>query len=290
MKIVKILGGLGNQMFQYALAIALKKHFTNEEVKLDIHCFNGYNKHEGFEIDRVFGNKFRLASYGDIAKVAYPYFNFQIWRICSRILPNRQYMFSEDTSFRIMPEVVDNPNYKYFDGYWQHEEYFKNSYNDIVNAFSFKDFDDERNKNLAYRLNKMNSISIHVRRGDYVNDKLFNETCGITYYKNAIKEINKRTTVELFCIFSDDILWCKENIESLMNGKKTIYVDWNKGIDNYRDMQLMTICKHNIIANSSFSWWGAWLNQNAEKIVIAPQMWYNSNNKISPVAKDWMKI
>lgn len=289
MKIVKIIGGLGNQMFQYALAIALKKNFT-EEVKLDIHCFKGYRKHQGFEIDKVFGNKFDLASYSDTAKVAYPYFNFQSWRFGSRILPNRQHMISENTAFRIMPQAIDNPNYKYYDGYWQHEEYFKNSNEDILNAFKFKNFQDERNKELASRLTDKNSVSVHIRRGDYINDKLFKGTCGIDYYKKAIEEINKKTIPELFCIFSDDILWCKKNIEPFLGDIETIYVDWNTGNDNYKDMQLMTKCKHNIIANSSFSWWGAWLNNSKDKIVIAPKKWYNTNIKVSPAAYSWIKL
>ena len=290
MKIVKIIGGLGNQMFQYALAIALKKNFTDEEVKLDIHGFNGYTKHQGFEIGNVFGNEFKLASYSDIAKVAYPYFNFQLWRIGSRILPDRQHMISEDTSFKIMPEVMISPNYKYYDGYWQHEEYFNDIHDDILAAFKFKEFKDKRNKALADRLTDINSVSIHIRRGDYINDKLFKGTCGIEYYKNAIDEINKMTVPALFCIFSNDILWCNKNIEPLLNGKEAIYVDWNTGSDYFRDMQLMTKCKHCIIANSSFSWWGAWLNNNNDKIVIAPRTWYNTYEKVSPATNDWLKL
>ena len=290
MKIVKIIGGLGNQMFQYALAIALKKNFTDEEVKLDVHCFNGYTKHQGFEIDDVFGNQFELASYSDIAKVAYPYCNFQLWRIGNRILPNRRYMICEDIAFNIMPEVITSPNYKYYDGYWQHEEYFHDIKDDILAAFKFQEFKDKRNKALADRLTDINSVSIHIRRGDYINDKLFKGTCGIEYYQNAIDEINKRTVPKLFCIFSNDILWCKKNIEPLLNGKETIYVDWNTGSDNFRDMQLMTICKHCIIATSSFSWWGAWLNNNNDKIVIAPKIWYNTNKKVSPATNSWIKL
>lgn len=290
MKIVKIIGGLGNQMFQYALAMALKKNFTEEEVKLDIHCFKGYRKHQGFEIDKVFGNKFNLASYCDTAKVAYPYFNFQSWRFGSRILPNRRYMISEDTTFRMMPQAIINPNYKYYDGYWQHEEYFEDIHQDIVNAFKFKEFEDKRNKDLAIRLSDNNSVSIHIRKGDYIKDRLFKGTCGIEYYQKAIDEINKKTVPALFCIFSDDIHWCKENIEPLLNGKETIYVDWNTGHENYRDIQLMTKCKHNIIANSSFSWWGAWLNNSNGKIVIAPKRWYNTKEKVSPAANSWIKL
>lgn len=290
MKIVKIIGGLGNQMFQYALAVTLEKKFTDEEVKLDVHCFNGYTKHQGFEIERVFGNKFKLASYSDIAKVAYPYCNFQSWRIGSRILPDRSHMISEDKTFRIMSEIIDNPKYQYYDGYWQHEDYFKDIRKDILRTFQFKDFNDNRNKNLADKLNENNSVSLHVRRGDYLNDALFKNTCGIGYYKKAINELNKRTTPTLFCIFSDDISWCKENIEPLLNGKETIYVDWNVESDNFRDMQLMTNCRHCIIANSSFSWWGAWLNNNNDKTVIAPKIWYNTNDKISPATNDWIRL
>ena len=91
-------------------------------------------------------------------------------------------------------------------------------------------------------------------------------------------------------MFSDDINWCKNHLSQLWEGKKVVYVDWNKGKESFRDMQLMSLCKHNIIANSSFSWWGAWLNQNEKKIVIAPEKWMNKNLINDPICNDWMRV
>ena len=290
MKIVNILGGLGNQMFQYALYLALREKFKNEVVKVDRSCFKGYPLHNGFELDKIFQVDCEFANWKDLVRVSYPYLNYRCWQIGKCFLPRRKTMCIEPKNMDLKQDIFDIQHDCFYDGYWQHEEYFHDIKDDILAAFKFQEFKDKRNKALADRLTDINSVSIHIRRGDYINDKLFKGTCGIEYYKNAIDEINKLTVPALFCIFSNDILWCKKNIEPLLNGKETIYVDWNTGSDNFRDMQLMTICKHCIIANSSFSWWGAWLNNNNDKIVIAPKIWYNTNKKVSPATNDWIKL
>ena len=102
--------------------------------------------------------------------------------------------------------------------------------------------------------------------------------------------MNESVNPELYVIFSDDIQWCKENIREMVGNREVVFVDWNKGEQSFRDIQLMTLCKHNIIANSSFSWWGAWLNQNDNKVVIAPEAFVKSNVKNDPICTDWIKI
>lgn len=94
---------------------------------------------------------------------------------------------------------------------------------------------------------------------------------------------------QLYCIFSNDIGWCESNLPDLLPGKEIIYVDWNKGAESYVDMQLMSLCRHHIIANSSFSWWGAWLNRNPQKIVASPQKWLNIKSE-SPIPSNWIKL
>lgn len=94
---------------------------------------------------------------------------------------------------------------------------------------------------------------------------------------------------QLYCIFSNDIDWCESNLGDLLSGKEVIYVDWNKGADSYVDMQLMGMCRHNIIANSSFSWWGAWLNRNPQKVVVSPNKWLNIESE-SPIPRSWIKV
>ena len=121
MKIVKILGGLGNQMFQFALYKSLQQRFPEERVLIDLHCFRGYGKHRGFEIDKVFGAEYEAASWREVARVGYPYPTFQLWRIGSRLLPVRKTMLKERPDLTLEPTALTREGSTYYDGYWQHE-------------------------------------------------------------------------------------------------------------------------------------------------------------------------
>ena len=144
----------------------------------------------------------------------------------------------------------------------------------ILKAYTFPGFEDETNKDLAERLKTSNAASCHIRRGDYLKEPAMC-VCTPSYYARAIKTMNESVNPELYVIFSDDIQWCKENIREMVGNREVVFVDWNKGEQSFRDIQLMTLCKHNIIANSSFSWWGAWLNNHENKVVMAPEVWMN---------------
>ena len=102
--------------------------------------------------------------------------------------------------------------------------------------------------------------------------------------------MNEKVNPDLYVIFSDDIQWCRENLSSIIGNREVVFVDWNKGEQSFRDIQLMTLCKHNIIANSSFSWWGAWLNQNENKVVVAPEAFTKGNPINDPICIDWIKV
>ena len=149
----------------------------------------------------------------------------------------------------------------------------------------------EKNKNILEEIKKRNSISIHIRRGDYVNDinakKILGDNCNLLYYQKAIEYIYSVITSPFFYIFSDEPEWVKNNFSFLEN---SLIIDWNKGKDSWQDMMLMSHCKHNIIANSSFSWWGAWLNNNNNKIVIAPKKWFNTFEAPYIVPNEWIRI
>jgi hypothetical protein len=290
MKIVKIIGGLGNQMFQFALYKSLQARFAEERVLVDLHCFNGYKKHHGFEIGRVFGSSYEEATLGEVARVAYPYPNFQTWRYGSRLLPNRKSMVKEKPDFTFEPTALTRPTDTYYDGYWQHEEYFSDIRQDILQTFRFPNFTDKANKEAAAEVQSSNSVAVHIRRGDYTHDKLFHDICTLPYYERAIRHIESAVDCELFCIFSDDMDWCREHIAPLLGGKRIIYADWNTGKQSFQDIHLMSLCRHNIIANSSFSWWGAWLNENPNKIVVAPSQWMNRQGVSSPVPEHWTVI
>lgn len=289
MKIVKILGGLGNQMFQYALYLSLKEQFPHEQVKIDISCFKSYPLHNGFEINRVFAQNAPVASFKDILKVAYPYPNYRFWQVGKYILPTRKTMCVERKDFTFDATALIRQGNCYYDGYWQHEEYFCFVKETIWEAFSFPEMTDRRNTEIMQRLQTTNSVSLHIRRGDYINHPFFRGICDLDYYKRAICYMEERVAPQLYCIFSNDIDWCENNLHELLSGKEVIYVDWNNGMESYVDMQLMSLCQHNIIANSSFSWWGAWLNRNPRKIVVSPQKWMNIKAE-SPIPKSWIKL
>jgi hypothetical protein len=145
-----------------------------------------------------------------------------------------------------------------------------------------------RNLTVRDKILSSNSVSIHVRRGDYlqlINERLL--VCDSHYYERAIDEIARRIENPCFFIFSDDIEWCKIQFSYLP--EKT-FIDWNRNFNSYKDMHLMSLCKYNIIANSSFSWWAAWLNNYPQKIVIAPRLWFNDRQDLSYVPPSWIKV
>ena len=289
MKIVKILGGLGNQMFQYALAVSLKKKFPNESVKIDTSCFHGYPLHNGYELERLFNVSIPHASYREIAKLAYPFYHYRLWQIGKRILPQRQTMVSEKPNGEYDNSILSTIGSCYYDGYWQNEKYFIGVKEEIVKAFTPKNID-AKNECYAQMLSACNSVSLHVRRGDYVKNPLYGGICDEEYYVSAIKNILEQTYVEFFCVFSNDIDWCKRHLLKLVENKPIEYVDWNTKSDSYKDMYLMSHCRHNIIANSSFSWWGAWLNCNKNNIVICPRKWNNIKNAKFEIPEKWQTI
>lgn len=163
-------------------------------------------------------------------------------------------------------------------GYFQSEKYFIDYSQRIRQSFTFKNKPDELNSEMLNRIKETESISLHIRRGDYVSNLTANSEhglCSIDYYKKAVEYIKSKTESRgnrCFFLFSDDPIWVKENMMFL--GDEMVVVDFNTGEKSYEDMRLMSMCKHNIIANSSFSWWAAWLNNNPDKIVIAPDKWF----------------
>lgn len=292
MIIVKLMGGLGNQMFQYAAAkrLAVKRGTT---LKLEISLYRTEQKgltFRHFELDH-FNLKYTIAKRNDLFFIVDG--EGVKARVKRFIIPNkyRIKMIRENLSKydESILEALDNV---YLEGYWQSEKYFKDIEGIIRKEYLFKDPQKGENRKLAHMIASTESVSLHIRRGDYISDIKTNEihgACDIDYYFRAITEIEKRTANPHFFVFSDDIQWAKDN---LMINHPVVFVDHNAGHDAFEDMRLISQCMHNIIANSSFSWWGAWLNNNPEKIVVAPAKW---NNKKDVDMKDiipdgWLKI
>ncbi|QOD61748.1 alpha-1,2-fucosyltransferase [Polaribacter haliotis] len=267
MIIVRILGGLGNQMFQYAYAKALEQ--KGFDVKLDISGFKNYKLHGGYHL-----NNYKI----DL-KYASNFSNF-----LSKI---NFFQYKKEKNLLFDASLKSLKGNEYVKGYFQTEKYFKEIRTILLEQFTIAaELSTTTKKYKKQILGSHISCSLHIRRGDYVSDKKANTihgTCSLEYYKEAIELIKTENKGVQFFIFSDDISWTKENL-SLENA---IYID-HKTIP-HEDMYLMSLCNHNITANSSFSWWGAWLNKNKSKTIIAPKQWFvNKENEIA--CENWIKI
>ncbi|MBC7914366.1 MAG: alpha-1,2-fucosyltransferase [Pyrinomonadaceae bacterium] len=281
MKIIQYLGGLGNQMFQHAFYLAMRKQFNT---KADIRQFGNYKLHNGYELDKVFGIVLDQASNFQTNLYYNPEGKF-IFRKLRRVLGLKNSVYREKDEFRYDDRVFDNTS-QYYIGYWQNEQYFKSIKTQLLKEFTFKS--DLKGKNLEHKnsISNSNSIAIHVRRGDYINHPFLGNICDLGYYQQSIQTISERVENPHFYVFSNDIVWCRENIKA----DTITYVDENIKQNSFIDMQLMSLCKHQIIANSSFSWWAAWLNPNTGKIVIAPRKWINLESDIDILPQDWIQI
>lgn len=290
MVIINLVGGLGNQMFQYAAgrALSLKR---SDSLRLDISDFSNYKLHQGFELERIFNCTAEIATEADIRIILGWQYLSTIRRVVylPAMAAFRRKGIIVEPYFRYWQGIKDVPRDCYLVGYWQSEKYFENVASVIRDEFTFKLPLTNLNAEIAEQVNKLNAVSLHVRRGDYANNPDTTTThglCSLEYYQAAIKYIAGRVEQPRFFIFSDDIAWVKENLKMDFPCQ---YVAHNKGAESYNDMRLMSLCKHHIIANSSFSWWGAWLNPNADKIVVAPKRWFvNETNTEYLIPQDWV--
>lgn len=283
MIITKLIGGLGNQMFQYAAGRSLA-HANNTQLKLDI---SGYNNQKGITPRSYMLDIFNIQSnYANKTEI----YKFRGNNILLRIFKMNPYIMEKQ--FYFDPKIHIVKDNSYLDGYWHSEKYFKNIEQIIRQEFTYINKPDKTNKELIKQIDSCNSVSVHVRLGDYVEDEKTNQfhgVCRLDYYKAAITHEARQVKSPHFFVFSDDPGWCKANLHLKY---PTTYVTNNHGGKDYEDMRLMSECKHNIIANSSFSWWAAWLNQYPDKTVIAPKKWFNdkSINTRDLIPKSWIKI
>ncbi len=279
-------------MFQYAIGRALA-YRHNTELLLDTRLFKGYGLRT-FELEKVFSIKTDVATEDKIKGLI----GWKASRIGSRLLKEPRLAFLRGSNYFIEPavhyvkELCDLPGDCYITGYWQSERYFEDIKNLIRTDFSFPQPLTGYNAEIADKIQSINAVSLHVRRADYVTDRQTSNdhgTCETEYYDKAVMYISKQITSPVFFIFSDDHEWVKSNLSLKYEHH---FVSHNSGPDSYKDMHLMSLCKHHIIANSSFSWWGAWLNKNADKIVIAPDRWFLADKYDSSdhVPKDWVRL
>lgn len=267
--------GLGNQMFQYAFYKSIKKCYSQSNVKMDIFHIYGSRIHNGFELEKIFSitkeeccktDALILADYFGDHSNKYPIINF-LFRIRRLIFGKKEsYIVQEDATVFYEQVYKLNPLKSYiFRGNWINEKYFRDLKRELIDDFAFPPLQDEENKSYAQKILQAESVSVHIRRGDYLNYNFYelNEN----YYKTAESIIKENVKNPLFFLFTDDKKYVKENLTFF---EDYVIVEGNEGEDSYIDMQLMSMCKHNIIANSTFSFWGAYLNKNKNKVVIAP--------------------
>lgn len=287
-----ILGGMGNQMFQYAAGRSLAIHL-NDTCKLDLTDFDRYALHHGYELKRVFNVPVKPTTSDELRLVL----GLRRLSLVKKILRRRQFSalrgreFVIEPYFNFWPKFFSLNSGSYLHGYWQSEKYFKSIEKVIRDDFSFRKPLAGKNLLLANQIDIGNAISLHIRRGDYVTDTKTGSimsVCGRNYYERAVSYIGNQISNPIFYVFSDDMDWVRDNVRI---DYPSVYIDNNKGLDSYIDMQLMSLCKHHVIANSSFSWWGAWLNPCAEKIVVAPKVWFrNDNNDSDLIPSEWVRL
>jgi len=268
MIIIRLISGLGNQMFQYAFFLQMQQWYGKENVKLDIDTYH-WKEHNGRELDKVFHIDLKkdaapLSLSLSMADVGY--------RLKDRVLrrlrgeKHRCYAFWKNLTY---DDYGCLPKDIYLEGYWTEDRYFCNVAEKIRSIYQFSEPSDDRNRKYLSQIRNYSSVGIHVRRGDYLLYPDLFPMCSVEYYQNAINYITTAYPKQdfIFFVFSDAIDWCKNNLAFL---KKVQFINHNVKTDSYKDMMLLAACKHQIIANSTFSWWAAWLNSNPNKIVLYP--------------------
>ncbi len=291
MIILHLSGGLGNQMFQYAFGRATAKR-VGADLKLEL-SDPTLVIHNGFELARIFNIQANESIQADMQAV------LGVYRCClirnavkatglSKILRSP---YIEEPCFNFSPEMLDIADNSYINGYWQSEKYFLEIEDEIRSDFAFKLPMSQENAGIAEIIGQTNSVSLHVRRNDFANNsriKSIHGLCSLEYYQAAIRYIAERVERPKFFIFSDDVAWVKSNLKIDFPCE---YVDHNQGKESYNDMRLMSLCKHQIIANSSFSWWGAWLNPSKSKMVLAPSRWFAKPMDTSDlIPPQWVRL
>ena len=253
MIVTQIIGGLGNQMFMYAAGRRLANKLGTE-FKMDITGYRYYDLHKyGL---KIFNIKERYYDQGVEAS------NLKI---------------PQEVGFSFQPNILNLSDNTYLKGYWQSDKYFKDIADIIKKEFIVVSPISQKNSYIYTHIRDENSVSLHVRRTDYITSPpthAVHGTCGPNYYRDAVEYFKTKIGKDIhFYVFSDDIAWC----ESSLKLKNSTFVNW--GNPNYEDFRLMVSCKYHIIANSTFSWWAAWLNRDKDKIVVAPKEWFRDKSR-----------
>ena len=288
MIVVRLCGGLGNQMFQYAAGRRLA-YVRKTELVLDLSWYRhipASNTPRNYELD-----DYPIAARVTTAAEEW-WCQLHSNRVLRRVafLPRRWFNFREK-SFEFDRSVLDLPDNTYLDGYWQSHQYFDDIADLIRAEMTPSKLANPRNTAVQIAIASAEAVSVHVRRGDYVTLKTaatMHGSCSLDYYQAALATVASRTRAPHFFVFSDDVEWARANLTA--PGPMT-FVDHNGPEAAFQDLRLMSLCKHHVIANSSFSWWGAWLNPGKDKIIISPKTWFaDGRATCTLIPSTWMRL
>lgn len=277
MQIVKVMGGLGNQMFAYAFALALRR--LGREVSLDTSWHDRFQAHNGWELGRIFKLDIRECDDASLRRVA-DLDPDPLSRVRRKLFGPRAGHFVE-RGCGFDGRYLETTGDAYFDGYWQSPRYHEGIEAEIEKTFSFPG-DPEPEAARLLNTGRI-AIGVHVRRGDYLKSEALGGVCGETYYRRAIAGLAEGERDVVVAFFSDDLDWCRDRLSGRHDA---VFVDWNRGADSWKDMRLMTLCDRLAISNSSFGWWGARLGTRPGRRIAAPDRWYGGkhpdNHDIAP--------
>lgn len=288
---ISVFGGLGNQMFQYAYMLSWRALGQRAEI-----CPISFRMkdHNGFELPEVFGPVRKDVGF------SWSRFVFAVYRGFKKVFPKR--LHDKVDNVLGVKTIVQSDHARYEDkcndvtqgkrivfcrGVWQSEKYFVSAVSEVRDAFKFDEEQlSDNSRSVLKKIRETNAVSIHVRRGDYLSFGNWSEMCPLDYYKRAFALVSERVENPYFFVFSDD----KDYVKQYFDMENCTVVDFNSGKDSWQDMCLMSNCKSNIIANSTFSWWGAWLNGNLEKVVVAPKCWFPGSQEDDIVPDGWIRL
>lgn len=288
MIVARLDGGLGNQMFQYAAGLALA---LARRVDLKLDCaplWRSPNRHFAL-------SSFRLrAGFASRAEVLRLRSRRNLRGVVSLLLRKPLRTYIKERSFHFDDSCLRTaPSDAYLDGYWQSERYFERAIEEVRKDFSFRELPRGRTKELLEEIGSCRApVSVHVRRGDYVTSpsaRAVHGTCGLDYYERALAFLDKKVQPDAHFIFSDDPEWARRNIRT--RGTPT-FIDHNGPSAAAEDLRLMQACGHHVIANSTFSWWGAWLSSRPEKTIVTPRRWFRSGDRREDdlIPPGWIRI
>lgn len=283
MIIVELNGGLGNQMFQYALYLQLKKNGRNVKIDKSSRYEPDAYRHfglEAFDIEKNYAALNEISQYTDESSE----FSHRLRR---KLLGKKEKIFNEADE-KFLGEIFEQRE-GIVTGFWQSEQYFKGVKEQIWMLYNKERVLDSTNYEILKDIKNTNSVSVHIRRGDYTwNDifAVFGGICTAEYYEKAISYFRSKYKDSKFYIFTNEPEWARQNYGE----DDCLTVGCNGEEKGYLDLYLMSFCKHHIIANSSFSWWGAWLGRNKDKEVVAPNKWNNKKNDTKIFCEGWIRI